>query len=510
MLLYIIILYQSFIISNTKKGENSAKQDLGAQNAIIKPMIDSLIETLRKKCEIPTEEKILVGVSGGADSMALLYALIEAGFPVVVGHLDHGIRAGSESDVKFVCTEAEKLGVVFVTERVDTEAYAREGGLSLEEAARELRYRFLFRTAVDKECKAVAVGHHADDQAETILLHLVRGSGLKGLVGMPHRRLTQWHPEIPLVRPLLELPHADLVNFCERQDISVIEDESNQDNRFLRNRIRHDLLPLLDEMNPRFSKTLSRLGKIVRGDVLLLESLTDQIWSEVGGEVIGESAHFSRARFLDVDLGMQRRLMRKAFDFLRPGLLDVGFDLIERAVEAVEKPPESGETDLAQGVRLVICKEKVSLIPWKESEDLSGYPQMVEELQIDVGKRGRYAIGGTWEIVVDPIESIELAEIETNQDRYIAFLDLGISPTLLKVRKRKEGDRISPLGMDGRGMKLSDLMINEGVPSSAREGWPVIENRGDIVWVPGCRTAESTRVGPGAGLVIRLSVERKT
>ncbi len=346
-------------------------------NAIIIPMIEYLKATLQQKCKVAAGEKILAGVSGGVDSIVLLHTLMAAGYPVVAGHLDHGIRDASAQQAEFVQIEAEKLGVEFVFKRVDTAGFSREGKLSLEEAARELRYRFLFNAAFEHGCNAVAVGHHADDQAETILLHLVRGAGLNGLGGMAYRRITQWHPDIPLVRPLLGLPREALEVYCQEHGLPTIEDESNQDLRFLRNRIRHELLPLLTEMNPRISGNLGRMGEIVLGDLALLDALTEQVWAEINGEFDGERVQFSKERFLGLQTGLQRRLIRKAFGCLRPGLTDVGFDLIERAVSAVQDPPVSREIDLAQGLRLEIGKEIVSLSAWAEEGNMAEYPTII-------------------------------------------------------------------------------------------------------------------------------------
>ncbi len=220
---------------------------------------------------LPRGARVLCAVSGGADSMALLSLLLglreERGLEIVAAHFEHGLR-GEESlrDMAFVEAWCRERGVPCVTERGDTRALAASEHLSLEEAARRLRYDFLERTADALGCERIATAHTADDNAETLLLNLLRGSGAAGLCGIPPRRGR-------IVRPLLETERAEILSYLEERGLPHVEDASNGDESFRRNRLRRAILPLLRELNPALNETLGRTAALLRQDEEYLSGL---------------------------------------------------------------------------------------------------------------------------------------------------------------------------------------------------------------------------------------------
>jgi tRNA(Ile)-lysidine synthase len=244
------------------------------------------IEALRsiciEECGLVAERPVVVGVSGGADSLCLMYALAELGYPLVVAHFDHRLREQSNEDAGLVQTLAGQLGLPFALGSADVGALAREKHLSLEEAARKARYTFLFEQARQAGAQAVAVGHTADDQVETVIMHLLRGAGISGLKGMTFRGLLpEWDAQIPLVRPLLNVRHEDALACCESRGVVPAEDASNLDKSFFRNRLRHELLPLLESYNPQVRESLLRMARGMAGDHEVLESATEEAWSQM-------------------------------------------------------------------------------------------------------------------------------------------------------------------------------------------------------------------------------------
>ncbi len=224
------------------------------------------------------QEHVLAAVSGGADSLCLLLVLKELGFSVSVAHFDHGLRPESGRDAETVAGFARSLEADFHTERGDVRERAKQKRLSLEEAARNLRYDFLLRTAAACRASVIAVGHTADDQAETVLMHLMRGSGLQGLRGI--------HPESKLrgerlVRPLLRLSHAQTVEYCREAGWQPLEDPTNQDPSFARNRIRRELIPHLRKYNAQIVPILCRLSEIAAAQTELLDQAADDFWKRV-------------------------------------------------------------------------------------------------------------------------------------------------------------------------------------------------------------------------------------
>lgn len=471
-------------------------------------MKDSFVKTMENQCGLVPGDRVLAAVSGGVDSIALLSLLVSSGFQVVVGHLDHGLRNASVAEMEFVRDAASRLGLPFFTERVDTQLFAKKKRFSIEEAARELRYRFLFRIAAETGCMAVAVGHQADDQAETVLLHLLRGTGLNGMAGMRFRKLTRWNPTIFLVRPLLDMTKAELRDYCINLQLETIVDESNKDVGFLRNRIRHRLLPAMREINPQINAGLRRLADSILGDLEVLENMVEKAWDEL--KVVSGNGYvdFPLQKFRNLPRGLQRRLIRKAMGNLIPGLKNIGYDLVETAINAVNSPTASESVQLAQGIELKVSGDKFTVGFWDLEVDLSGFPQVLSDEVLQIYTPGKYSLGNNWEVVLSILEDVSDVEIKHNPDLFTAYLDLKEGTSKCVVRRRRKGDRISPLGMGGQSIKVSDLMINEKIPRPARDNWPLVEQNGEIIWVPGCRVSDHTRIKPETSRVVKIEVRR--
>jgi tRNA(Ile)-lysidine synthase len=202
---------------------------------------------LREECKLDKDQPILVGVSGGPDSLCLLSRLHEAGWRVIAAHFNHHLRTEAAEEAAAVEELAARMQVAFVGGAADVRQYAAERKLSIEAAARDLRYRFLFEQARRDAAQAVAVGHTADDQVETVLMHFLRGAGLNGLKGMQYRSfLREYDVALPLVRPLLDMWRADTAAYCVEHGLSPHYDASNESTDFLRNRLRNELIPLLE------------------------------------------------------------------------------------------------------------------------------------------------------------------------------------------------------------------------------------------------------------------------
>ncbi len=262
----------------------------------------------------PAGATVVAAVSGGADSLCLLGALLalraarQPGAPgeIVVATLDHGLRdAAGAADARWVAELSANLGLRCVAERVDTHALAQANHLSLEDAARRLRYAFLRRVAREVGAARIALGHTLDDQAETILLHLLRGSGLDGLAGMRPVRGD-------LARPLLDLTHAQAVAYCAARGWLPREDLTNRDERYLRNRVRRRLLPLLEAYNPGVRQTLARNAALIADDLALLEAVTDHAWAEAIVREDAVSVTLRLGTLREAAPALRRRLLRRA------------------------------------------------------------------------------------------------------------------------------------------------------------------------------------------------------
>ena len=462
-------------------------------------MLLSILErSAREKCHLTPDRPILVGVSGGADSMALMVGLHELGYLPVVAHLDHGIRDESAEDASYVQAAAENLGLPFVRTRIDVLKWAENKGQSLEEAAREVRYTFLFEQARDHHAQAVAVAHQADDQVETVLMHFLRGAGLPGLSGMSFRKVMPiWDLEIPLVRPLLDVWREDVERYLSKKGVSPRFDESNLDRTYFRNRLRHELIPSLETYNPQFRQVLNRTAAVLAGDEAFLDELTQAAWklcliNEEKGRV-----QLSRPAFQQVAVSIQRRLLRQAVSELRPDLRDVGFEVIERALVLIDAPGDGKTLDLAARVDLTLLGDTLVIKTWEtDLPDGGGALLPFPEFVADLSEGGHLSLRNGWGLEAEMLADLpgdapaRAAERPANE----VWLDADRLDFPLTVRGWRDGERWQPLGMEGHSQKLSDFFINEKVPEHLRGIWPLICSGDRVVWVVGLRPAEIAKV----------------
>jgi tRNA(Ile)-lysidine synthase len=439
---------------------------------------------------------ITAGVSGGPDSLALLHYLHSLHYPLLVASFNHRLRPGAETDINFVRAFAASLGLPFVTDSADVAAHAAAQGLSIEEAARELRYQFLFREARKAGAQVVAVGHTADDQAETVLMHFLRGSGLSGLKGMPARIiLPVFDAEIPLVRPLLNWTRSDTEAYCRQHALEPRIDPTNTDTHYFRNRLRHELLPILEQYNPQIRQSLARSAQTLQRDYTLLNSLIETAWQKTVRSSGPEFVEFERAGLEKLDPGLTRNLFRKAAFELRPGLRDIDFEALERA--ATLKP-----VDLAGGLKTYLEGDSLYLTSDTASLPSTVWPQISAPFSL---LAGRTALGNGWFLTCQEMNADNLQAVaRSNPDKLTAWLAAELNTGGLQARAYRSGDRFEPLGMPHQTIKLAELFINQKIPQRLRRAWPVICVSDEIAWVPGLRQAEPFKITEKTLRVVKI------
>jgi tRNA(Ile)-lysidine synthase len=470
-------------------------------------MLNRVQKVLEENCALDSKQPVIVGVSGGADSLTLLNILV-LGYPVVAAHFNHLLRSESSDDARKVEGIAIKLGIPFSLGEGDAAEYAREHAISIEEAAREVRYRFLFDQAGKYDAQAVAVAHNADDQIETVLMHLLRGAGLDGLTGMPYRSLPNpWSETIPLVRPLLGIKRAEIEIYCAENDLAPVLDLTNTDTSFFRNRLRHELIPELETYIPGFRNRLCQTAELLAADRVVLDELTEEIWQEVIENSDTGYVSINRETFNFQPLGIKRRLIRKAVSCLRSGARDLDFSMVQRVIEFAREPSLTGQSDIGLGLRVFLEDGKLIIATWEAELPTFHWPQIAVDKSLSVP--GELNLGSGWILRADVPKDLESAQIEAaeNIDPYRIWLDLGKRNPLLGVRQRRPGDRFQPLGMGGKSMKVSDFMINQKIPQRARAGWPLILSGDEIVWVPGYQMGHPFRLRTVAKQIVKLSLQ---
>ncbi|MBN2388173.1 MAG: tRNA lysidine(34) synthetase TilS [Anaerolineales bacterium] len=455
-------------------------------------------DILRSQCGLIAGKPVVAGVSGGPDSLCLLDVLQEAGYTVIVAHFNHCLRLDADREAAAVQTMAAARGLDFITDSADVGAHAANQGFSLEQAARILRYHFLFAAARVRGAQAVAVGHTADDQAETVLMHFLRGAGLSGLKGMsPRTRLPEFDPGIPLVRPLLGLWRADTEAYCRERGLQPVYDLTNADPAYLRNRLRLELIPELEQHNPRFKQALVRSAQVLQGDFELLGEVLDAAWERaVCGQEAGYVA-FARPALEGMSLALRRNLFRRAATTLRPGLADLDFAALERA--AALQP-----ADLTGGLRIFVEADKVYLAACEADLPLGDYPRVGEPATLV----SHLDLDGGWTLSADSLP-LEGDDWSSNTNPWTAWLDAELVGNSLMVRARRAGDRFQPLGMPDGTLTLQDFFVNLKLPQRARANWPLVCAGEQIVWVAGFRIAHPLRVTAGTRRVLRLHLRKK-
>ena len=463
---------------------------------------------------LDSSQPLVVGVSGGADSLCLLGMLNEAGYSVIVAHLNHQLRPEADKEAEHVNKIAGMMGIPHVSEVMEVGNFAKEYGFSIEEAARKCRYQFLFRVARERKAQAVAVAHTADDQIETILMHLIRGAGLSGLKGMhPLTRLPEFNSEIPLARPILHLWRIDTEAYCRQNKLDFVLDASNADQTYFRNRLRHSLILELETYNPRIKKAILRMSRSLQDDHEMLSGLIENAWIECVADESDGFIAFNLPALKELNPGMRRNLLRRAMQNLRPGLRDVDYEVLELAAQSVgnsdsmaSKSP-SRKLDLTGGLFLYKEKDRIYIAKYELDLPFGGWPQIDGEKPVT--SSGATDMGNGWNLLInlmDGNEALDFARV--NDDPFIVWMDVDKANGKLSMRPPLKGDAFHPFGMNGQTMKMSDFFINSKLPKRARTHWPVLLVDDEIAWVMGLRSAHTFGLDKDTRQAMRLQLKR--
>jgi len=475
-------------------------------------MFENIEVILHDQCRLVKDKYIIVGVSGGPDSLCLMNILHKAGYRVVVAHFNHKLRPDSDEDAKAVEQIAARLNLSFITEGYDVHEFAESEKHSIEEAARTLRYRFLMKQARLYKAQAVAVGHTADDQVETVLMHFIRGAGLSGLKGMLPRAIVQtFNPEIPIVRPLLDTWREETMVYCAGNGLHPRHDPSNASLDFFRNRMRHLLIPSLESYNPRFREVVWRTSRSLGGDFEIVQNALDKAWNNCLVQENADFVAFDSSALMKLPVGLQRNLIRRAIERVHPDQLDVGYETLERAANFINVSTHHMRLDMAGGVHLLREGLLLYVVMGDITLPVERWPQMPDDSNtVALKVPGTNKLSGGWVLNCERwnIASLAMEQARMNEDPFQVWLDAKIISDALELRVRQEGDRFEPLGMKGHMVKISDFFINVKLPQRARDRWPLLCMGEKVVWVPGYRPAHSFRLTETPRQVLYFSLTR--
>ncbi len=450
---------------------------------------------------------MVVAVSGGPDSMALLHLLHslsdEQGLKLVAAHADHGFRGEeSASELRFVAEYAQRLGVPCESVTLDMPAYIEETRMNAQAAAREKRYEFLHRTATKWGAASIALAHHADDQAETVLMRLLRGTGLTGLAGMQSIRREK---NVQLIRPLLRMNKSDLVDYCESQGVPYCIDSSNFKRHYWRNRVRLDVLPYLMQYNPQLPQTLLRLADVAGAENDWLDSQASELFGRLV-QARADECRVNCSELTGVHVALQRRLIKLILNYLSRDTDLAAFEAIEAMrLAAAPEAPATWRMDAGDGIR---CVREYGVIRWiriSERPEFGGAePYAVE---VNEEPEGRIIVPGGWTFRFRRIAAEEGPLRPAS--RFEACFDASRLQFPLTIRNRRPGDRIQILGLNG-SKKVQDMFVDEKIPPSERPGYPLLfDAEGKLLWIPGLRRSSHAAVEQDAGEAWLVQAERE-
>lgn len=446
---------------------------------------------------------LLVAVSGGPDSVCLLHILVKLqeglGIRLYIAHLNHQLRgAESEADAHYVSDLAHRLDIPATIEQRDVKAFKIQQRISLEEAAREVRYTFLAQVAKSIGANRVAVGHTADDHIETILMHLIRGTGTRGLRGLqPSSRWQSSGSSLTIIRPLLPVSRRETADYCHNHQLMPRIDASNLSLSPLRNRIRHQLLPLLESYNPRVAEALLRTARIAGDDLAFMDKEMDRLWGKIVQKQ-GNTITLDKEGFLKLPPAPKRYLLRRAIEDLLGNLKDIESRHIEEIMDALTKPAGK-RLSLPGG--LVFSIEYNRYLLGSDQAALSPFPILGGEFPLKLP--GETVLPG-WRIEATIISREQMPE---KDEDFTAYFDRDKTGDKLLVRPRQPGDRFQPLGMN-QPKKLGQFMIDAKIPSAWRQRIPLVCSPQHILWVVGWRIDERVKVTDATKQVLCLKFER--
>lgn len=448
---------------------------------------------------------VIVAVSGGPDSVALLHVLkyfaLEDNLKLVCAHVNHGFR-GEESDREavFVSELAKQLHVEFELGEFDVPAYMKRTGKGTQVAAREVRYQFLYNVAKKYAASTIALAHHGDDQAETLLLHLIRGSGLTGLAGMRNKRLEQYDEQkIELIRPFLQKYKKDLVNACEEAKISYVTDSSNLINKYARNVIRLDVLPFLGQYNDKLASALNTTAEIVGTEDDYMALQTELLYKQLISE-IKDGLSFSAKSFQLLHVALQRRLIKLILNYSPFKMEESDFIKIETIRKRIlTENPVNWRLDLGGRLRCVREYDIISFVQGVSVQEMSGYTYCInqDEQQVSVPEIGK-------KLLVTQYMADSGMDTITSSEQDTAYFDADELQYPLTIRSRLPGDSMRLMGLNG-SKKVKDIFIDDKIPPSLRPHIPIISDAlGRIIWIAGIRRSALATLHQHTTSIVRM------
>lgn len=439
-------------------------------------MIHRFLKYINQNKLFKPTDKLLITVSGGLDSVVLAHLFYEAKFAFAIAHCNFQLRGNdSNLDELFVYQLAEKYGVEFFSIKFETEKYQIEKGISVQMAARELRYDWFNGIKSKNQFDYIVTAHHANDQLETVLFNLSKGTGLRGIRGIKPKNEF-------LIRPLLFATRDEILTYANDNKLQWREDISNSSTKYKRNALRHLVVPELKKINPSIENAVFQFTENMQQLELLLKSQI-VFWREKIVKIENNITF--------IDLNPLENIDYKSL-ILFELLSEFGFQNVNEIVEA--SLSFSGKNFYSDNYHLVVDRAQLVIVEIENND--------FEELEIEIKNSTYITKFGKFEVEI--LDNFSLNQIKKNNN--IAYIDLSKINGKLLLRTWKQGDTIKPLGMKGKSQKVSDILINEKVPVNLKSKILILENEDQIVWLAGYKMSEDFKLKNDLGKVLKISL----
>ncbi len=473
---------------------------------------EKVLQTVKKFDMLSFNDRILIGISGGPDSVTLLNILLSFkkryNLSFFIVHLDHMLRGKeSDEDVSFVKNLAQELDLPCEIRSCNLTKITRKEHLTLEEAGRKYRYKFFLEAARKFKTNKIALGHNADDQVETVLMRFLRGSGLEGLMGIPPVRGK-------IIRPLIECSRTEIEEYCKENKIEYRVDSSNKEVVYFRNKIRLELLPLLSKSyNKNIKDIMLRLRSIISEVSAYLNQETELFFKEVVRRESPEMVIIDLKKFTSLPLALKRRIIRKSIEVVKGNLYSISFRHSNEILKLTEH--QLGEKDIYLPDNLMAKKIYNKIMIYKKRISKDQIEQIPTPWEYDIlipGKTEIKSLGIKVEIKIldsDEIKPSLYFKRKKSKEEFLEFIDYNKVKLPLKLRNRRSGDRFYPLKMEGL-KKIKDFFIDNKIPKGYRDLIPIlVDSEDQIIWVMGMRLDDRVKINSDTKKVLRVKTKIK-
>ncbi len=463
------------------------------KDSFVTGFLQEIENFLIKEMYIDRTSKVVVAVSGGVDSMVMLDVMAQLAdkyqFTLFIAHYNHNLRGvASQSDLNFVKKVAEVYGLPFYSSSGKVKQYAEKNGISIEAAARFLRYSFFERTSRTLNADFVATAHTADDSAETFLINLLRGTGLTGLSGIPYRR--QFVKDVLLIRPFINIKKSTLIKYAKARKIEWQEDETNALQNYTRNKIRLDLLPkLANEYNPAITDVLNRTAKLLQGADRIVHSYVRNNLPNIITDIQTDRFSIKLQLFLTFDKFIQGEMLQSAlmkyFRMQAPPM-----NIIDRIID-LQHSEIGSKCEISKTIFAIKDRNAIVIVR----------KQFFSEVNAVIDNIGKFKVANFTII----LKEINKNQVELGKNPNVEFFDYDRVPPALYIRNWREGDSFQPIGMMGN-VKIADFLTNEKVPFVDRQNFLLLSTKNDIIWVLGKRISEKFKIRPETKRFLKVEI----